>query len=364
MYRYNELGIERLRKKDFLGAINAFKTALSYDPYNKSVRNNLAFAYNNYGFYLMKQGNLNLAIEKYEQAIQYDDTNPYIFYNLGQAYYKKQKLSLAKKYLRMAYKLDPKIKGLKELLSKIEKENPVESGFDKLETMHFIISFSSGVDIEKMSYIKTYCEDVYGRVGMFLDYYPKEKIVVVVYSEKQYQKLLNNKPHWAMAIYDGKIRIPADKFKYNRNDIVKIIYHEYAHVLVRDLAGADKCPLWLNEGIAAKMEDLVSPMDRELIRKYIGEAGLIPFWNIPNNFLSFGDAKFIRLLYIESYLLVDFIVKKVGGRGLKDILININKGMDIQLALPLVLKEPLKNFLYEWESYIRNKYGIVNLRYR
>lgn len=363
VYRYNQQGLEKLEKKDFEGAINDFKTAHFYDPSNKKVLKNLSIAYNNYGFELMNSGQLQRAVEMLEKAVYYDSENPYVFYNLGQAYYMLQDMSKARVVLKEAYRLNPDIKGLEDLLNKVEREVSVEKTFKKYETQHFIIAYSPDIPVEKLSYIRTYLEEAYGRIGVFLDHYPANKVIAVLYSEGDYEKLLGGRPHWALAVFDGKVRIPVGRFKYTNEDIIEIVYHEYAHAVVFDLAEGN-CPLWLNEGIASKAEELVQPRKKDLIKKYIEEFGLIPLNRMPANFTSVKDINLATLMYMESYLLVDFILRQAGYTGLRDILKFLGKGVPINSTLARVLGDSSEQFQEKWEKYIVENYGVSNLKYR
>ena len=356
-YKYNESGLNKLRNNNYQGAINDLKTAHLYSPANNNIKKNLSIAYNNYAFYLMNNGNPGLAIEKFEQALNFDQGNPFTLYNIGQAYYRIQDMKKAKVYLSKAYALKPELKGLRELLDKVSGEEKVEKSFGKYETMHFVIAYSSDLPVNKLSYIRTYLEEGYGRVGMFLDQYPANKVIAILYSENNYDQLLHRRPHWTMAIFDGKLRIPVNKFKYTDQDVIKIVYHEYAHALVHEITKGN-CPLWLNEGIASKAEDFVEMRDRDLIKKYISHFGIRPIRQIPQDFSHMKDMNMVTLMYIESYLLVDFIVKRVGNSGLKNILEYLGMGMSAESALEKVFGDNFDKFEDKWKRFIVEEYGI------
>ncbi|MFC1593832.1 peptidase MA family metallohydrolase [Candidatus Omnitrophota bacterium] len=361
-YRHNKSGIEKLNRKDFQGAINDFKAAHLYSPADKKIKKNLAIAYNNYGFHLMSQGLSKRAIEQFENALSFDSDNPYTLYNLGQVYYNVQNIQKARLYLNKAHSLKPDFQGLQNLLGRINNEESVERSFRKYETMHFVIAYSSDVPVDKLSYIRTYLEEGYGRVGMLLNHYPKKKVVALLYSEADYGALLGNRPHWAMAIFDGKVRIPMNKFKYTNEDVIKIIYHEYAHAVVFDIVGKN-CPVWLKEGIASKAEDFVVAKDRDLIRRYIERFGIKPVREIPADFLHLKDAQLTTAMYIESYTLVDFIMKRVGNSGLRTVLDYLRTGTDIERALEQVFGEQFESIENKWKRYLLDGYGVKALRY-
>lgn len=356
-YRHNSLGVERLQAGDYIAAIEEFRIAHRYLPANNDIKKNLGIAHNNYAFYLKKRGSLSEAVYQYHNALQYDNSNPYTHYNLGQAYYELQNMPKAKEYLEKAYALDPSLKGLKQLLSQVKGEATAESAFDRIETMHFIVAADRTVPGDRISYIRTHLEEAYGRVGSILNHYPRQRTIAVIFSEDSYDyQILKGAPSWALAVYDGKVRIPADRVKYKEKDVRNIIYHEYAHVVVRDLTRGN-CPIWLNEGIAGLSESLVEPKDRGMIRRYIERYGVVPLRSIPDSFVAIKQREQMTLLYIQSYLLVEFIVRKVGNQGLRRILEELGKGTTIWAAISGVSEESMADFEKDWGRFLSSDYG-------
>jgi len=360
-YKYNEEGLKKIKQGDFEGAINAFKSANLYEPSNKAILTNLAVAYNNYGFALMKNGQLNKAIQNLEKAVYYEPGNAYALYNLGQAYYNAQNMPGASRCLERAVKLNPDLQGALALLNKINGESSVEDNFERTETMRFIIASARDIPVASFSYIRTYLEEAYGRIGMFLGYYPKNKIVVVLYSESNYDAMLKGRPHWALAAFDGKVRIPVNRFKYTNDEVIKIIYHEYAHAVLYELA-REKCPLWFQEGIAGKAEDFATPKNKGLVRKYIDKFGLMPITAIPSDFTSIKDVNRATALYIESYLIVDFIIRKKGYAGIKNIINYLKDGYAIEKAISIIFQEDLSSFEKMWIRYVIEEYSVDSLK--
>lgn len=358
-YRHAKEGAAKAGKGDYRGAIDEMRAALMYDPSNKVISNNLATLYNNYAMSLMKKDDLPMAIENFEKSLSYNGNDANTLYNLGAAYYKVQNMTKAHETLERAYKLKPDMKGIKELLKKASGESGVESGFQRTETPHFIIASSGDIPVEKLSYIRTWLEEAYGRVGGVLDHYPGSKTIVTLYSEANYDKMLKGKPHWAMALFDGKVRIPVNKAKYTDEEVVKVIYHEYAHAVVFDIC-RNNCPLWINEGIASKAEDLYRPRDRAMVKRYIDRFGMLHVLKIPDNFSAIADANKATALYIESYLLTDFIADRNGPGVLADLLEYLKSGKTIGSAINYVLKTNIEQFEKNCSMFAKDKFGIEN----
>jgi len=356
-YRYNKEGMEYMNAGKYQKAIESFKTAQNYMPSNETIVKNLMVAYNNYGFQLKQGGELYLAIEQFENALFYDERSPYTHYNLGQAYYLTQDITKAKQNLEAALRLKPDLEGARRLLSKIKREEQVETKFQTINTMHFIIGFSEFAPIDEVSYVKTYLEEAYGKIGIFLDYYPTQKTVVILYPEGAYDQVVKGKPQWSHGVFDGKIRLPASKYKYSTEDVVRIIYHEYAHVVLSGLTRGN-CPNWFNEGIASKAEDYAHYRDREIIQKYIERFGLVPIPDIPGNLGSIRDRQKATLMYIESYLVIEYILKRAGNSGLQLILKALRNGYSLRNAIESLFKESLENFNRKWYRFVIDEFRI------
>lgn len=358
-FRHNEKGIEYLRSGDFERAVIELTTALRYSPSSHQIRENIAIAYNNHGFQLMERGRLDLALDKFQNAYNYFSENPYTVYNLGRAYYQLQDIERAERYLSEAYELDPGMEGLGTLLQKVRRERTVESAFRNYPTQHFIISASDNVDISTLSSIRGYLSEAYRRVGMLLDHYPENKVVVLLYSEEEYERILGDTPYWALAVFDGKMRIPAGRLA--GSSLREIIYHEYAHAVVHDIAG-DRCPRWLNEGIAGKAESLVERRDERLIRRYLERYGLIPFAKLPEDFSEIRSHRIMTLVYMQSYVAVEFLMHRHGRGVLREILESLRGGYDMAQALYMVMGDDINDLERRWRWFVRSRFSLPELK--
>ncbi len=354
-FEHNQQGISYLESGEFQNAIREFRSGLRYIPSSQELRENLAIAFNNYGFELMTDGRLDLALDKFMEAYHFFPHNEYTVYNLGRAYYKTQDLAKAQKYLEKAFEINSRLKGLEGLLEKVRAEKAIEKNFDTYTTPHFLIAASPGVDVRKVSHVRGYLEEAYGQVGRFLDHYPRNRIIVLLYTDHEYQTVLGDRPYWALALFDGKLRIPADIYSASGVSLREIIFHEYAHAVVYDIA-ADRCPRWLNEGIASKAESLVERRDEDLIKEYIDLFGLLSFWDLPADFSDIPSAEIKTLVYITSYLAVEFLISRYGYDSIRDTLDHLADGADIQNALYAAVGEEIKNIDPLWKRFVRSRY--------
>jgi len=268
-----------------------------------------------------------------------------------------QDMSKARDALEKAYSLNPKINGLNELLRKARGEEKVENRLETVETMHFVLACPPDTDRDAISFVQTQIEEAYGKIAMFLDHAPRNKTVVIIYPEEAYARLLGGRPSWGLATFDGKVRIPARRIKYSGEDVLKMIYHEYAHAVILDMARG-RCPNWFSEGVASKAEDFGAAKDRDVIRKYIERYGIIPIDGFPADFSRVRDMNRAVLMYIEAYLVVDFLQRTSGNSGVRDVLIKVGQGMGLKQAIESVTGDSFAGFEQKWKAYVIDEYRI------
>lgn len=68
-------GVRLHKSKDFIGALKAFEEALSLEPDNVIVRQNISIAHNNYGKFLVERTDYEKALREFRLAIYFDPTN-------------------------------------------------------------------------------------------------------------------------------------------------------------------------------------------------------------------------------------------------------------------------------------------------
>jgi len=353
----NEEGVKALNAKKFHKAIELFNNALKDSPDNEIIKKNISNAYNNYGYEQLKRGETLNAIDNFERALRHNPSSAYALINMGQAYYKKNDLEKALTHLRHAQKINPGIKGLTVFIEKIEREVKVESGLRKFETMHFVIVSDYDINVNNLANIRISLEQAYSRVGALFDYFPQQKTGVVIYPEKAYQGLMKGKPYWAHAFFDGKIRLPLSETIYSKDFLLKIIYHEYSHAVVRLLTKGN-CPIWLNEGIACYSEHFAGPRHKDFFKTAITKDTFVPFAELPEDYSGIKNSRDANLLYREFYLIVSFIKEKYGTSALQGILHTLGQGNSIDEALRVNLSITKAEFGEAWRAYVRNKLGL------
>jgi hypothetical protein len=86
-----------------------------------------------------------------------------------------------------------------------------------------------------------------------------------------------------------------------------------------------KCPMWLNEGLAKYYSRGLLDSEKEILLQLVKQNRYIPLEHLECNF-SYLNKKQIRLAYMESCSVVEFMMKTYGMKKIKKLLHSL--GMD------------------------------------
>lgn len=111
-----------------------------------------------------------------------------------------------------------------------------------------------------------------------------------------------------------------------------VLWHEFCHVVTLQLT-RNKMPRWLSEGISVYEElqenptwgQAMTPRYREMI---LGK-DFVPIAELSAAFLAPKSDEHLQFAYYESYLVVEFLVKRFGLESLRKILRELGRGGEI-----------------------------------
>ena len=115
-----------------------------------------------------------------------------------------------------------------------------------------------------------------------------------------------------------------------------MLWHEFCHVITLQFT-KNKMPRWLSEGISVYEElqensvwgQAMTPRYREMI---LGK-DFTPLSELSAAFLAPKTEMHLQFAYYESYLAVEFLVKKFGIESLRKILHDLGEGTEINTAI-------------------------------
>lgn len=265
-----------------------------------------------------------------EELLSIAPNNPRALYQLGRLHYRQGNFTEARYDLTRALEVDPRHAAAQSLLSRIEREEKVESTFERDSSVHFNLTFEGVFPGEWARDLLDLFETAYQKVGDLLGHYPAQRAQVIVYSPADFRRV-NDLPGWAGGVYDGKIRLPVPQGTSSPEQLAGAVFHEYCHHLIFLLTDGS-CPTWLNEGLAQMMEGLDPQRARQILGKS-GSAALTPLANMDGSFARNASRDQAERLYAQSLLTVAQLIDDRGIAQVRELLGHLGRKLPLDEAL-------------------------------
>jgi len=354
---YNNYAIELANQGHWSEAEAKLKRAVAVDSRNSQFRKNLAAIYLNHATALTKDRRT-ASYSSYrhrdakrmaEMSLQYDRSLAAAHLLIGDIEYANQRLVQAKTAWSKAQKLDASLPGIADRMQKLSQEYVVEKEFDRSGNGFFDLRYQDTIKRSTAFDLTKTLNDARRDVGRDLNYLPRHKIVVLIYSQQGFAKVRRG-PDWASGIYDGKIRVPFPSNPVAQQHVKATLYHEYTHAVVHDLTG-NRCPVWLNEGLAEYEEAKIRSTSLGRLRTAARIKRLVPLAQLNAGFKS-SDAETATLAYEQSYSIVRFLVKKYGFYRVRRMLEHLGAGDDFESALHQETRLSLTQLERNWKLWL------------
>jgi len=342
--------------KDLKGAEQYLAAGLKWDSESDQLRRHLSDLYTYQGQEYLKNKKLGPAMNRLRSAIKYNGENAAAYFFAGEVYYQNQDLANALACYKKALQFNAEVPGLKDRIDEVSREHQVEGGFRRKEQGIFDLRYDKRKEGVSISKVGRYLEEAYNRVGKMLERYPEYKVVVLFYEKEKFDSI-HDGPEWSVGVYDGKIRVPYAENLEEEDWLKRLIFHEYTHVLVRDLA-KERCPAWLNEGLAEYMEYAIKPTgyNTRLLQRMVKRDQLVGFGELQGNFLNTDNNLKVALMYLECFSLVRFIVKEYGFETIIEMLKEYGRGRSTQAVFSRQLKLSVEEFEQAWLKFVDKEF--------
>lgn len=228
------------------------------------------------------------------------------------------------------------------------------------EDQRFIIHFAgdSRDDIGDVTF--DMLEEIFFQVTDSLNYHPDVKINVIFFLTQDYYKMRNE---WSAAAAQGiQIMVPL-KSGYKTPEYVKgLLAHEFTHTIIH-LKTKNRCPIWLNEGLAQYQEyaasygsaDIIRPdFENILQREFIGEQNNLTLSKAQSLIQGGTKNTDIARGYIASYMAVRCIADYYGEQSFDELLSKLGEGKTIDEAMLSVTGRSMSDFENEFTDWLSN----------
>ena len=177
---------------------------------------------------------------------------------------------------------------------------------------------------------------------------PVEKVVVVVYAERDFQTA-THAPSWADGLFDGKVRVPARGITGVTPELLSVLRHEMTHSFVHFRARG-RAPTWLQEGLAQLEEGkTAAPFASALTRAYTAQ-GTFSLSALEGGFTGFSASQ-ARSGYVVSLAAAEMLRDTRGFGALAHFLDRIGEGGSVEEAMREELRADyprLESDLADW----------------
>ena len=162
-------------------------------------------------------------------------------------------------------------------------------------------------------------------------------------------------PSWSGAINDGKLRIPVNGMRASHSELAHVLKHELTHSFIAQMS-SNRCPTWLNEGIAQMEEGKSSASNGHALAQLYGAGAEIPFNMLEGSFMSFSAPE-ANTAYAESLAAAEFIRDTYGMGEIQRILESLSRGSLTETALRSVIRSDYRQLRDEMTKWLGEQYG-------
>ena len=225
-------------------AIGHYRRALNYAPENLGALLMTSYLH-------LRRSEFASALDYLERARRVAPDSPDVAAGLGWAYYRQNKLDLAVKEWRRSLALRPN-PSVQRALEKAERDMNEEASYREGESSHFQLRYNGAQSPLLAREVLRTLERHFGEIESALNFSPTERIGVILYTEQAFVDV-TRAPGWAGALNDGRIRVPVQGLTSMTAELSRTLKHELTHSFVFQKT-RERCPVWLNEGIAQYLE--------------------------------------------------------------------------------------------------------------
>jgi tetratricopeptide (TPR) repeat protein len=330
---------------DFEQAAAHYNIGLRYAPGNVGLLLEAAYFH-------LRRSEYSAALTLLDNARRIEPDSPDVAKLSGWAYYGLNRADDAVSEWKRALALKPDAE-VQNALEKAQRDAQEESTYREGETLHFRLRYNGNAAPELARDVLRTLEVEFEEISSTLNYVPPEPIGVILYTNQAFVDI-TRAPAWVGALNDGRIRVPVEGLTSMTEELARVLKHELTHSFVGQKTG-ERCPVWLQEGIAQYMEGkrsrvsagtLYSAYERHM---EFSLASYETSWmNLPKETASNA--------YAWSLATVEAIVTEEGMVSIERILDRIATQSATEDALRAVLHDSYEDLMQSTVRYLRKAY--------
>ena len=242
-----------------------------------------------------------------------------------------------------------------QYLVKAERESAAESNFSQRESSHFNLHFQGKDTSEAFQRdLLATLDSEYDDLVRDLGYSPHNNIAVTLYTQQTFFDV-TRAPSWTGAVNDGKLRIPISGVQSVTPDLARILKHELTHSFVSQMS-SNRCPTWLNEGVAQIEEGRSSASNGKQLAHLFATNNEIPFNTLEGSFMNFSAPQ-AMLAYAESLAGAEYIRDAYGMSEIARVLELLSQGSSTEAALRNTIHADYRQLRDDMTLQLKERYG-------
>lgn len=332
---------------NFPQAKRYYESALHFQPDNSTL---LIY----YSATLMRTGQAAEALTYAQRAVVIAPDSPDAIGMLGFAQFASDHTPDAIRSWKKSLALRPDAT-ISQYLARAERESTAETDFSQRESSHFNLHFEGKDTSEtfRRDLLAT-LDSEYDDLVRDLGYSPRNNIAVTLYTQQAFFDV-TRAPSWTGAINDGKLRIPVSGVSSVTPELARVLKHELTHSFVSQIS-SNRCPTWLNEGIAQIEEGRSSASNGHQLAQLFAMGNEIPFNLLEGSFMSFSAPE-ATVAYAESLAAAEYLRDAYGMTEITSILERLSQGSSTEAALRATVHSDYRQLRDEMSLKLKEKYG-------
>ncbi len=311
-------------------AAEAFREALAADPKNARLHLGAGMAAS------LERRDTD-ARDEFERALALDPKLAQARAMLGQMQYRMGDPASAIRTYDTLLAMTPDDKDARATLDRWQRESDLHDRMQQAVGSHFTVSFEGPAEAELAALALEVLDRAYWRICQLVGTFPLDPINVVLYTGEQFRDI-TRAPSWAAGAYDGTIRVPMRGALDKREELDRVLSHEFTHALIRTLASRG-VPAWLNEGLATALET----GNLDWAEKNAAAQKPVPLRALQSGFGRFTGAQ-AQLAYATSALAARRLLDEAGGFAVANLLRDLGAGAEFEAAFLHRIQRPFADF--------------------
>ena len=315
-------GVVRADRGDNDGAIADLERARELLPDNVSVLVNLALV-------RIRLDRLEEADEVLVRAKELAPDDPQVQRALGTLAEKRDDVIGAAEHFERASAGRPDDPRLRAAADRLRRYASVEKDFRRLRHGVFELQYPKGRSAgteAALPVVRNWLNEALRDLRKDLGRMPTKPIPIVLYGEGQFQRVTSAK-HWAIAYFDGKVRMDLTGWRSRQAELRGTLRHELAHACLHQFY--PDLPPWVHEGYAQVIgEDSVA-----VARSILARGGTLEGERFYRGFAGSDDVGLVTRGYAQSLVVISELRAMRTSREFQRMLSLISSGTDSAAAV-------------------------------